>query len=105
MPGPARSSNVGYPIRVFADIPSSDTLEAFSLLINDINKYLAQFAGGIPPNSSTVAALPAGLPEGSQWWASNGRKIGEGPGSGTGVQVYYSAGAWRVVSLDSPVLA
>jgi hypothetical protein len=105
MPGPARSPNIGFPIRVFLDIPSADTLDAFTALINDVNRYLGQYAAGLPPNSSTVAALPASAAEGTEWWASNGRKIGEGAAAGTGVQVYFSAGSWRVMSTDAPVLA
>jgi hypothetical protein len=60
--------------------------------------------GGI---STTVAALNAlpGLIEGLPGWATNGRKIGEGPGSGTGVAVRYSLGSWRCVSTDAPVQA
>lgn len=53
---------------------------------------------------TTVALLPAGT-EGLRAFATNGRKIGEGPGSGSGVPVYYSAGQWRVVSSDQPVAA
>jgi hypothetical protein len=105
MPGPKRSPNIGFPIRVFVDIPSADTLDAFTALINDVNLYLQQFAGGLQPNVSTVAALPASAPEGATWYASNGRKIGEGPGSGTGVEVYWSLASWRVKSTDAPVLA
>jgi len=36
---------------------------------------------------------------------SNGRKIGEGAGAGTGVPAYYSGGQWRVLSSDQPVTA
>ena len=105
MSGPSRSTNIGFPIRVFLDIPSADTLDAFTALINDVNRYLAQFAGGLPPNISTFAALPASGVEGQTWYVSNGRKIGEGPGAGTGVEVYWSVSAWRVKSTDAPVLA
>lgn len=51
---------------------------------------------------TTVALLPAGT-EGLRAFATNGRKIGEGGGSGSGVPVYYSAGQWRVVSSDQVV--
>jgi predicted nuclease with RNAse H fold len=57
--------------------------------------------GGI---STTVALLPAGT-EGLRGFATNGRKISELTGSGSGVPVYYSAGLWRCVSTDAPVLA
>ena len=58
----------------------------------------------------TVAALPGvsptlpnGPPAGSFAYATNGRKVGESAGNGTGVPVYYSNGAWRVYSTDAPV--
>jgi hypothetical protein len=51
---------------------------------------------------TSVAGLPAGS-EGLRAFATNGLKIGETTGSGTGVPVYYSAGSWRVVSTDAPV--
>ena len=51
----------------------------------------------------TVAALPAAVNNGQTAYASNGRKVGEGSGAGTGVPVYYSNGAWRVYSTDAAV--
>ena len=98
-------STVGFPIRLFLDIPSADTLDSVCALITDANKYLGLFVTGAPANQSTFALLPAVATEGAQWYVTNGRKIGEGPGAGTGVQVYYSVGAWRVKSTDAPVLA
>jgi hypothetical protein len=38
-------------------------------------------------------------------YATNGRKVGEGAGAGTGVPVYYSNGSWRVYSTDAAVAA
>lgn len=54
----------------------------------------------------TVAGLAAivGV-NGQVAYATNGRKIGEGVGAGTGVPVYFSGGAWRVYSIDAPVQA
>jgi len=54
--------------------------------------------------SYTVASLPAAL-NGSTAFASNGRKVGEGPGAGTGVPVYRSRNKWRVYSTDAEVQA
>ncbi len=54
--------------------------------------------------STTVALLGAGT-EGARAFATNGRKIGESVGNGSGVPVYFSTGVWRVVSSDQPVLA
>jgi hypothetical protein len=58
--------------------------------------------GGI---STTVAALYLlpGLTEGLPAWATNGRKVSEGPMNGTGIAVRYSLGFWRCVSTDAPV--
>jgi hypothetical protein len=54
----------------------------------------------------TVATLPAtGTYEGKLAFATNGRKVGEGPGAGTGVVVYYSSAAWRVFATDAAVAA
>lgn len=50
----------------------------------------------------TVADLPTGT-SGAQAYATNGLKVGESTGNGTGVPVYYSNGAWRVWSTDAPV--
>lgn len=42
---------------------------------------------------------------GSQAFASNGRKVGEGAGSGTGTMVYYDGTAWRRVGDDTTIAA
>lgn len=62
------------------------------------------FAAPVIPPKSTVAALPTGV-EGMVAYATNGRKVGEGVGSGTGVPVYFSNGSWRVYSTDAAVAA
>jgi hypothetical protein len=53
----------------------------------------------------TVAKLPNAPSQGQQAYATNGRKVGESAGSGSGVPVYWSNGAWRVRSTDQPVQA
>lgn len=55
--------------------------------------------------SFTVATLPNNPIVSQQAYATNGRKVGEGPGGGTGVPVYFSNGAWRVYSTDAVVAA
>lgn len=60
--------------------------------------------GGQSAPQFTVAELPAGT-EGQTAYATNGRKVGEGGGSGTGVPVYWSTGSWRVYSTDAAVAA
>ena len=51
----------------------------------------------------TVAALPSTSTIGQMAFATNGRKVGEAAGAGTGVPVYWSNGAWRVYSTDAAV--
>ena len=97
---------ISFPIRQFKRVETARLVDALNTLINDVNAaVLSQgiSSGGLL-NSFTVATLPAAL-DGTIAFASNGRKIGEGAGAGTGVVVYSSAGTWRVVSLDSPILS
>ncbi len=66
--------------------------------------------GGLPTLAGfTVAALPStsatGMVEGAVAYATNGLKVGETTGNGTGVPVYYSNGHWRVYSTDLTVAA
>jgi len=53
--------------------------------------------------SYTVATLPGAPQAGAVAYATNGLKVGESPGNGTGIPVYYSNGAWRTFSDDRPV--
>jgi hypothetical protein len=74
---------------------------------------LAALSGGLsgplPPLSffqldgNTVADLPASASEGTISFATDGLKVDEATGFGTGVPVYWSDGAWRVFSTDQPV--
>jgi hypothetical protein len=52
----------------------------------------------------TVAALPTGA-AGLTAYASNGRKNGEGGGSGTGVMVFHDGTAWRACDTGATVAA
>lgn len=54
--------------------------------------------------SYTRDSLPVGA-EGDTCYCTNGRKVWEAAGYGTGVPVYYSAGVWRVFSTDAVVTA
>lgn len=56
----------------------------------------------VRPGKFTVAGLPVGA-EGQIAYATNGRKVGEGAGAGTGVPVYFSNAAWRTYSGDAAV--
>jgi hypothetical protein len=101
---PPRSAVSGFPIRVFIDIPSSDTLDAVNAVVWDIDRYLAGYAAGTPANIGTAAQLALVLTtEGAAGYATNGCKVGEASGSGTGVEVYFSLGQLRVKSTDAPV--
>jgi hypothetical protein len=59
-------------------------------------------AGFVP--TYTVAGLPAGSAA-MVAYASDGRKVGEGAGAGTGVPCYFSGAQWRRYSDDSVVAA
>ncbi|MBB5408619.1 hypothetical protein HDG34_002556 [Paraburkholderia sp. HC6.4b] len=62
-----------------------------------------QMEGAIGLRAYTVATLPVS-PSGIPFaYASDGRKVGQAAGAGTGVPVYYSGGQWRVFSTDAPV--
>lgn len=61
--------------------------------------------GPVSVGRYTVATLPAAPNNSPLAFATNGRKVGEGAGAGTGVPVYYSNGAWRVFSTDQAVQA
>jgi hypothetical protein len=52
----------------------------------------------------TVAGLPTGA-AGNTAYASNGRKNGEGIGSGTGVMVFKDGSAWRAADTGATVAA
>lgn len=65
------------------------------------NKAVA-FSSTALLKSYTFATLPSGL-EGMVAFCSDGRKVGEGAGVGTGVPVYYSESAWKVFSTDATV--
>ncbi len=73
---------------------------------NNVYTSDGAFSGMIKFGQFTVANLPsAGAVEGYQAYATNGRKVGEGGGAGTGVPVYYSNSKWRVYSTDAQVQA
>lgn len=89
----------------FSD-PSNNQFQSGTFGIN-----LGDFTGVLPVHLQTIlqlasyllAALVATPPEGSTAFCTNGRKVGEGSGAGTGVPVYFSNGQWRVFSTDLQV--
>jgi Ice-binding-like len=88
---------------VFSSTPTVTSLTATGAIVAGTTLQTGSF---------TVASLPAGI-EGQIAYATNGRKVGEGPGNGTGVPVYYSAdldgsppfSGWHVFSTDALVQA
>jgi hypothetical protein len=63
-------------------------------LVTSIGVIAKQLSNGITTTNAltgyAVASLPATAATGALAWASNGRKPGEGSGSGTGVPVFYN---------------
>lgn len=68
--------------------------------VNSTGSFVA--AGPVSAGKYTVAGLPSGF-EGQMLYATNGLKVGEITGSGTGVPVYFSNAQWRVFSTDAAV--
>ncbi len=54
---------------------------------------------------TAVATLPTAANAGDWAYATNGRKIGESAGAGTGVPVWWSNGAWYAVDSGAVVAA
>ena len=63
----------------------------------------AEVAGAMP--TSTVANLPTPGQVGRMRFATDGRKVGEGIGAGTGTPAYDDGVAWRRTADDTTVLA
>jgi hypothetical protein len=70
-------------------------------------KFLRLYGYNVNPNGGnfSVATLPLFGLEADISYATDGRKVGEGPGMGTGVPVYFSNGQWLTFSGDTVVLA
>lgn len=71
-----------------------------------LSQTAARISGSVPFGlpSYTVAGLPTGA-AGDIAYASNGRKNGEGVGSGTGVLVFKDGTAWRACDTGATVAA
>jgi hypothetical protein len=91
---------------VLADAPTFTTNPIFASFTGTGAVVLATSPTITTPKwtAFTVAGLPAGL-EGQYAYATDGRKVGEGVGAGTGVPIYFSNTLWRVFSTDTVVLA
>ena len=81
---------------------SPDGSTFYQVLVADQATGNTAFKALVGTASYTVATLPAGI-NGALAFASNGRKIGEATGSGTGVVVAFSNGQWRRLSDDTVV--
>jgi hypothetical protein len=55
--------------------------------------------------TTTVAAIGSASPAGRLKYVSNGRKVGEGVGAGTGTLAYSDGSFWRRVGDDTTVAA
>jgi hypothetical protein len=69
------------------------------------NAVSPRFLGPIVLPSYAVSALPPGVTAGAKAFVSNGRKPGEGVGSGTGVEVFFDGQRWISSCSGSAVVA
>lgn len=94
-----------YPIAQFKRAASSELLDLLNILVRNVNQAIGSLivGQGAPfVGAYSVGTLPT--PSGFTFgYATDGLKIGELTGHGTGVPVYYSNGAWRNISDDAPV--
>lgn len=79
--------------------------EAVRNIVDRIHSLEIRENGALP--NSTVAALPtpSATMKGRLRFVTNGRKVGEGAGAGTGTLAYDDGTAWRRVGDDTTVLA
>jgi len=89
-----------------AGMPSASTLTGAELFYaqqagRDV-KVVASQLGANFLGSFLIVALPSSPQTGNTAYATNGLKMGETTGSGTGVPVYFQ-GVWRTFSSDLPV--
>ena len=91
------TANLG--IIIFADANSiaQTRFNSYDKSLGSTTFNLTSYAFVNLPTTSTYAY------EGSMAYCTNGRKVGEGAGAGTGVPVYFSNSAWRVFSTDAAV--
>lgn len=96
----------GFQVSGVAKVGTPHPTDSVEILMSGITgqDYNTSVAGRL--GSFTVAQLNAMTPA-AGWvaFASNGRKVGEGVGAGTGVPVYWTASSWRVYSTDAAVAA
>jgi hypothetical protein len=81
----------------------TDFINSVAVWAMDATRLTAGVRVRLP--TSTVAALPAVHLAGDTYFATNGRKNGEGAGAGTGVLVFSDGTAWRAVDTGATVAA
>lgn len=82
------------------------TVVASSTEITAINDARPAVSMGPANPRYAVASLPTtGIATGTTAFATDGRKVGEGGGAGTGTLAYYDGTAWRRVGDDTTVAA
>ena len=92
-------------VKPLASMPAATALTGSEIFYaqqagNDVKVTANQISQSL--GSFTVAALPVAPATGSTAYASDGLKMGEASGSGSGVPVYFQ-GVWRVLSSDLQV--
>lgn len=94
------------PQIVDATAGSEDGRLQLLAMVAGVETVLAEFENGMFNffTSFTVANLPAGAAK-KIAFATNGRKNGEGAGSGTGVLVFHDGTAWRACDTGATVAA
>lgn len=70
----------------------------FDVVLGGLRANLANFTYANLPAAASTAAYT-----GSVAYCTDGRKVWEGAGAGTGVPVYFAGGVWRVFSADTAV--
>jgi hypothetical protein len=111
------------PVLPFPNTRANDT-SSLAGYVSDLVRQLTYLLGaisrranyGLNLDGSQTMIGPVGLQNvlfvdlpttghipGQVLYVSNGRKVGEGAGLGTGVPVYWSNGQWRVFSTDAAV--
>ncbi len=97
----------GIQLKVLPQFPAQ-VVGVAPIIVTKVGLTSTISISGISTNylgSFLVSTLPVSPIEGNTAFATNGRKVSEGAGFGTGVPVYFSHAAWRVYSTDAPVSA
>jgi hypothetical protein len=94
--------NIGYGSGGTTNYGEIDFYDGKTNLVAKITQTGLTLSNLLNLNKYTWATLPTAT-EGAVAYCTDGRKTGEGAGSGTGVAVYYSGGSWRTFYNDATV--